>query len=362
MFPRGVTVFAITGHGVETAAKIRNILNEQCINCEVFVSKKYSTQKGVTAIKGKLGERVKQVFSNTDAIVAVMATGITVRTIAPLLKSKMYDPAVVCVDVSGKYVISLLSGHYGGANELTKLVALGLGAIPVITTASDILGKQSIDELARKMHCTIVNPESLVTVNSALVNGKKLAVVMVGNIRVSLDHNEDYTIKTAENMEQAIKIANSFDAGAIISSEPLLKNGLLKHVTFLKPKTIVVGIGSRKDAKTEDIVETVKDALKHVCIPLWRVNRLATVEIKKDSQSMLHAAKSLGLNLEFVSLGELGAFSHVDLSVDSKIVKEKIGVGGVCEQAALITAGKNAKLLLKKTKSKTVTVAVARGE
>jgi len=359
MFPKGIAIFAITRQGVETAVKIRNILNENRIKCQIYTLEKYA-QKDTVPVK-TTKDAIKQVFSNVDGIVAVMATGIIVRTVAPLLKSKLSDPAVVCVDTSGKFSISLLSGHYGGANKLAKLVADGLGAIAVITTASEVLGKQSIDELAKKLHCSILNPKSLVAVNSALVDEKNLVFVLSRNIKISLNQIKEYEIKTANNIEQAIEIVKGFDAGVIVSTETVPKNSL-QNVAFLKPKTVTVGIGSRKVVSEKDIFELVSWALNQLEIPLARVDRLATVDIKRDSESMLKAAKKIGLNLQFISLEDLGKFSHEDLSDDSKLVMEKIGVGGVCEQAALIVAGKKAKLLLKKTKAKGVTVAVAEGE
>lgn len=361
MCSRRVVVFAITRQGVETAIKIQDVLNKHNISCKIRVPKKYA-QNNVTTMEKKLEEAIKDVFNKVDGVVGVMATGIVVRKVAPLLRNKITDPAIVCVDVSGKFAISLVSGHYGGANELTKIIAEGLGAVPVITTASEVMGKQSIDELARILHYEILNPKSLVAVNAALLDDKKLVLVFAGTANTPLDAIKDYEVKTAENVKQAIKIVNSFDAGAIVTGEKPSFDGLLRPVTFLKPKKIVVGIGSRKVVNEDDIVETVKNALKQAKIPLERVDRLATVDIKKDSLSMNRAANKLGRELEFVSISEIGSFRHEDLSPDSKVVKEKIGVGGVCEQAALITAGKKAKLLLKKTKAKDVTVAIAQGE
>jgi cobalt-precorrin 5A hydrolase len=361
MAHRDVAIFAVTRQGVETAAKIRDVLNIKKISCKIFAPQKY-VQKGVIPIAKKLEEAIKEVFNKGDAIVAVMAAGIIVRKVAPLLKNKMSDPPVVCVDTSGRFAISLVSGHYGRANELTKLIADGLGAVPVITTASDVMGKQSVDELARALHCRILNPRSLVAVNSALVNEEELVMVLVGNMKITTDKIEDYEVRTAENTEQATRIVNGFDAGVIIADNEISWDKLTKPVTILKQKTIAVGIGSRKNVAEDDIIEIVNDALKQVDIPLERVDRLATVDIKKDSLYMNKAAERLGLNLEFISIDELRSFEHEDLSPDSELVKKKIGVGGVCERAALITAGKKAKLILKKTKEKGVTVAIAEGE
>jgi len=361
MFSRGIAIVAITKQGVETALRIKEALTKQGLACNVFAPAKYS-QTGVIPLDQKLGEFIKATYNRVDALVAVMATGIIIRAVASLLESKLVDPAVVGVDASGRFVISLLSGHYGGANNLTRLIADGIGATPVITTASDVMGKQSVDELARALHLKIENPESLVAVNSAIVNGEKLVIVMLGDARIPLTRVLGFTIEKASTVEEAAEIVNRYDAGAVITQVSLRRNKFTKPVTFLKPLTIAVGLGARKEVAEDTIVDAVNKALTNANVPLERVNRLATVSIKKDSESMINAAEKLGLKLEFLNIEELRAFKHGDLSPDSEIVKRNIGVGGVCERAALIAAGKNTRLILKKTKLNGVTVAVAEGE
>ena len=135
MFPKGIAVIALTARGVETAAKISAALEKLEIKNNVY-SPEQCVQGWGTPLNTRLSEFVKDIFGKVDAIIAVMATGIIVRAIAPCLKSKLTDPAVVCVDVSGRFAISLLSGHYGGANELTRIIAREIGATPVVTTAS----------------------------------------------------------------------------------------------------------------------------------------------------------------------------------------------------------------------------------
>lgn len=361
MYSKGIVIVTITRRGVETAVKIKDALSNLELTCIVFAPKKYD-QKGVVPLDKKVGEFIKEIYSKVDAIVAVMATGIIVRAVAPCLESKLVDPAVLGVDASGRFVISLLSGHYGGANELTRLIAEGIGATPVITTASDAMGKQSVDELARILHLTIANPESLVAVNSAIVNGEKVVVVLAGNVKVPMDKILAGEIKVVESGEQAAEIVNRFDAGIIITKETIPQAKLMKPVTILKPKRIAVGVGARKNVTENEVIDAVNLALKQTRIPLERVDRLATVDVKKDSPSIINAAKRLGLNLDFISVEVLRAFKHEDLSPDSKLVEQKIGVGGVCERAALIVAGKKTKLILKKTKVNGVTVAIAEGE
>jgi cobalt-precorrin 5A hydrolase len=361
MFSKGIAVVAITKRGVETALRIKEALAKRGLNGNVFAPSRYN-QTGVVALERKIGEFVKETYNKADAIVAVMATGIIIRAVAPLLESKLVDPAVVGVDVSGRFVISLLSGHYGGANELTRLIAKGIGATPVITTASDVMGKQSIDELARVLHLKIINPGSLVAVNSAIVNDEKIVIITLGFVNVPFTRVLGFDVERAETAEVAAEIVNRYYAGAVITQATLPQHRFTKTVTFLKPLTVAVGLGARKEVGEDTIVDAVNAALTKANVPLERVDRLATVSIKKGSEPMKKAAENLGLRLEFLDVETLRALEHGDLSPDSEIVKRNVGVGGVCERAALIAAGKNPRLILKKTKQNGVTVAIAEGE
>ncbi|MBT0158371.1 cobalt-precorrin 5A hydrolase [Candidatus Bathyarchaeota archaeon A05DMB-2] len=361
MYANGIAIVAITRRGVETARRIKTTLASLRIPCTVYAPEKYA-KVGVVPMDKKLDTFIRDIYSTVDAIVAVMAAGIIIRAVAPHLQGKLADPAVLAVDASGRFVISLLAGHYGGANQLTRLIAEGISATPVITTESDVIGKQSVDELARALHLTIVNPESLVAVNAALVDGKRLALVLVDGVKIPDSAAKCYTVEKATNMEQALKIISNYDAGAVITEEVMSPQEFGKPVTLLKPKTITVGLGARKNVTADQVLEAVNAALKRANVPLERVYRLATVDIKKDSSAMIEASEKLRLTLDFVSVDALRAFKHGDLSPDSKLVEEKIGVGGVCERAALITAGEKPRLILKKMKMNGVTVAVAEGE
>lgn len=361
MYERGIAVVALTRRGVETAQRIRRALESAQIKATIYVPPKYS-QTGMVPLEKKLPEVFGNIYSQVDGIVAVMATGIAIRTVAPLLESKLTDPAIVGVDAQGKFVISLLSGHLGGANDLTHIIAAGINAIPVITTASDVMGKQSIEEIAKRLHLRIENPDSLVALNSAIVNGDRIVVVLVGDAKVLPDALAAYETRTAQNGAEAFSILGSFDAGIIITDQPLTITKFTKPFTILKSRKLVVGLGARKESSAESIIQAVDTALEKIHVPLSRVNAFATVDIKRDSQPMLDAVSKLGAPLEFLSVEALRTVTYSDLSPDSAMVQSKIGIGGVCERAALLVAGPNAKLILKKTKLNGVTVAVAMGE
>jgi cobalt-precorrin 5A hydrolase len=361
MYDKGIAVVAITRRGVETALRIQKALDIANVPCTVYAPKKY-TQNGVVALDKKFADFVKEIYSKIDGLVAVMATGITIRAVAPLLESKLTDPAVVGVDAAGKFAISLLSGHLGGANDLAHTIAKGINAIPVITTATDSVGKLSVEEFAKALHLVIQNPDSLVGVNAAIVNGDRLVLVLVGDAKIPPNALAGYDVKLAENGLQALDIVNSYDAGVIITHQPLTITNFVKPFTILKTRQVVVGLGARKDASVDAIIEAVDSALERVHVPLTRVYRFATVDIKRNSQPMLDAVAKLGAPLEFLSVDALRLVTNSELSPDSAMVQDKIGVGGVCERAALLVAGNKAKLILKKTKQNGVTVAIAEGE
>ncbi|MCP8310115.1 MAG: cobalamin biosynthesis protein [Candidatus Methylarchaceae archaeon HK01M] len=360
MFSKGISIVALSRHGVDTAIMIKNTLSEMEFNCKVFAPEKY-TAKGISPMNAKLGDFIKNIFDKVDAIISVTAIGITVRAVAPCVKDKQIDPAVVAVDDLGKFAVSLLSGHLGGSNELTKLIADKIGATAVITTLSDLLGKKCVEELARELHCRINNFEDLLAVNSAIVNEERVVVVLTRGVSNLRGRIKDFKIKVVDDIELAREIINDYYAGIIITEENL--NGESnKPIVILRPKKIVVGIGSRKNIDKEEIIKAITLALDRVKIPLDRVNCLATAEIKKGSLSIIEAAEDLGWPIENINMQKIKTLEHPDLSPPSETVKRKVGVGGVCEQAALIAAGDEASLLLKKTKFvEGVTIAISRG-
>jgi len=357
MYSKGIVIVAITRNGVETALKIRDALTKRNLASNVYAPKKY-VQTGVIPFEEKLEDFIEDTYHNVSAIVAVMATGIIIRAIAPHLEDKLMDPAVVSVDASGKFAISMLSGHYGGANELAMLIAEGISATPVITTASDVLGKQSVEDLARVLHLSIANPESAVQVNTAVGNGERVALVLIGDINISSEQVTGYEIKKAATAEQALAIVNSYEAGIIVTKEALPVAKFVKPVTIMKLQQYTIGLGARNEGTTDQILRAVTAALKTAKVPLENVTSIASVGVTQDLQSMINAALTLGFSLKLISTEALKEFKHPDLSPVSKDKKEN-EITSISERAALIAAGANAHLILKNAQQNGVTVAIA---
>jgi cobalt-precorrin 5A hydrolase len=176
-----------------------------------------------------------KLFDHVDGIIAVMAVGIVVRGIASLIVNKKTDPAVVVVDDLGKYAISLLSGHIGGANRLAKIIAQEIGAIPIITTATELLGRRSVEEIAEEHDLAIVNFESLTPVNSAIVNDLKILVAALRG--VAYPTIEDVDPKFVSDIDQLKQMIKDYDAGIVIAPTVLSLQGLTKPVVILTPKS-----------------------------------------------------------------------------------------------------------------------------
>ena len=147
-------VVSFTGRGSRLNRKIVEILKSRGWDCEGWTREKFAVS-GLNIMEGTLADWTGKNFPEADALIFVGACGIAVRAVAPWVKDKFQDPAVVAADEGGQFVISLLSGHAGGANRLTRELAAALGAVPVITTATDVNGRFAVDVFAAENGCAI---------------------------------------------------------------------------------------------------------------------------------------------------------------------------------------------------------------
>ena len=288
-------------------------------------------------------------FYEYDAIIAVMASGILIRSIAPLVESKVTDPAVINIDDNGKFVISALSGHLGGANELAGKVAGLIDATPVITTSTDVNKKLGIDVLAKDLYLSIDNTKEILHFNKAILEGREISLT------VNPDMNFDYLFDYLNNVTLEINV--SIEYSPKVNTDEI-------HVSFdeheltLKERKIVVGIGCRRGKECRFIYDGLKKSLNDLKISHSRVNLLASAEIKKDEKGILELSEKLNIPVEFVEIDKLKLFESSDVS-KSEFVYSKFGIYGVCEPSALIMAGFDSELIYKKTSYEGVTIAVA---
>jgi cobalt-precorrin 5A hydrolase len=233
LFERGITIVALTKRGVSTSTKIARALEKAQIRYNIYAPESLSSGS-IRTFDGNLGELIGRAFKTVDAIIAVMAVGIVVRSIAPHIANKATDPAVVVVDDLGKYAISLLSGHIRGANRLTKMVAQEIGAIAIITTATELLGRKSVEAIAEEYDLEIVNSESLTPVNSAIVNDRKILFATIGSeVSPEIDAARPKVISSVNELKE---IMEAYDAGIVIASSVVPLESLTRPVALLIPR------------------------------------------------------------------------------------------------------------------------------
>lgn len=288
-------------------------------------------------------------FYEYDAIIAIMASGILIRSIAPLVESKISDPAVLNIDDNGNFVISTLSGHLGGANRLTEKIAGLIDATPVITTSTDVNNKMGIDVMAKDLYLLIDKTEEILFFNKAILDGREISLVV--NPNKDFRYLHDYLNKSTLDISISISHSSKLDMDEI---HVLLD----EHEMTLKERKMVVGIGCRRGKECSKIYHGLKESISDLNIDSSRINCLSSAEIKKDESGILELSDRLDIPINFVDMEKLRLFESNDIQ-KSEFVKSKFGIYGVCEPSALITAGFESELIYKKTSYDGVTIAIA---
>lgn len=328
-----IAIISVTDKGKSLSQKLKNILDKD--STVILTDIYYKNVKKSMPI----------LFDKYDAIIGIMASGILIRSIAPLINSKITDPAILNIDENGKYVISVLSGHMGGANKLTVKIANLINSEAIITTATDVNHKLGIDTLASDLFLEIENPESIVYINKAILNGEKIIIQTNDNFI------EDYISKNTLEINLLIENNNNLKQDEIIV---VCNDSILK----LHKRKVVIGIGCRRNKSSKDILSAIEHSLRDINLPLSRINLLTSAEIKKDEKGLLELSEKLEIPIHFVELDKLKLFKS-DVVQESKFVKSKFGIIGVCEPSALISAGFDSQLIYKKTAYDGVTISIA---
>ena len=290
------------------------------------------------ACRGHLAETMAAVWSEYRAIVGIMATGIVVRTAAPLLRDKYQDPAVVVCDELGRFAISLLSGHLGGANELARRVAALTGGQAVLTTASDVLGRTALDLWCRDLGLIVADKTAFPRVMGRLVDSGVLTV---------------WSRHPLPELPPDLRLAADRGAADLIID---CCAGAGECGVRLLPRSLSVGIGCNRGTPWEDIDRAVAETCRLHALDARSIARLASIELKRDEAGLLAYASRQALAIEFYDSDQLNLVEGVSTSA---AVLKATGAKGVAEPAALLAAGAGSVLLVPKQKFADVTVAVA---
>lgn len=343
-----VAIIAITGNG----ARIGAVLQGGIPRSRLFVIEKHAVGDAHPFSTG-VQPLVDRLWPDYGGFVFIMATGIVVRTIAPLLQAKDRDPAVVVLDDAGRFAVSLLSGHIGGANALAKTCAGLTGSLPVITTATDANGLPSFDMLAKENGWRIDDLSRVKVLNALLLEGKEIAVVDLG------DAVRNYCAGKGL-LSFHVDVDRALESGA--SGQLLVTNRILSlqeksdATLVLRPQDLCLGIGCNRGTSAEEIESVVAANLERLSLSMKSVKCIATAQAKGDEAGLLAFAKRAGIP---VLLFDSGALNGVDApSPPSAHAFAAIGARGVAEPAALL-ASEGGRLLLEKIKDGNVTLAIA---
>ncbi|SHI76488.1 cobalt-precorrin 5A hydrolase [Parasporobacterium paucivorans] len=338
-----ISIISFTKTAARLNKKIRDRMTAEGKQIVSYSKGKNSCEPGIIPVIESVTEWTGEMFESQDAIIFIGACAIAVRSIAPYLVNKSKDPAVLVIDEKGNYVIPILSGHIGGANELAMETASVLGAIPVITTATDLNGKFAVDVFAAKNRLHISDMMCAKEISAAILNGEVVGFAS----ELPVEGRIPPELNMSEHTEYGIRIA--------LNELPVLSEKTLQ----LTPKIVTIGIGCRKDKDPSDIEKALLSFLDSQGIPMHAVERIASIDLKKDEKGILDFAHKYKIPLSFHSAEELGsvrgAFS------ESEFVESVTGVSGVCERAAVL-AGGNCTLMVRKTIINGVTLAAAVGK
>ena len=332
-----IRLLAYSAVGCATAERIAAALRAQGDACRVFAPADYCGAEA-EPLTVRCAEWAKAGFMEADALVFCCAAGIAVRGIAPWVRSKKEDPAVVIVDETGRFSIPILSGHIGGANELALRIAAAIGATPVVTTATDLHALFAVDVFATKNHLRIESLQLAKEVSAALLKGE--AVGFQSDLPVGGDLPKELT-------------AGEAPIGVCVTADP--EKAPWDKTLRLVPMRYAVGMGCRKDKPAEDIERFFLRQLEACGVRPAEVRCLASIDVKKDEKGLLALSKKYAIPFETWSAEALlavpGAFSG------SSFVQSTVGVDCVCERAALCAGAR--RLIRKKTSEEGMTFALA---
>lgn len=350
-------VVAITKHGVAIARQLQSQLPDVDVYYPVKFAHGDEEMRAIHSFEGSVVAQMPALFAAYQGIIGIFSLGAMVRVVAPLLRDKKTDPAIVVIDDRAKHVISVLSGHLGGANELTHRVARMLGAVPVITTASDVGETLAVDLLGREFGWTMASDECVTQVSAAVVNELHVHIIQEAGERNWWRYDKPLPPHLRVFPDMASAQAEPFAAALVITPRLLTKPEEAQWLTngvLYRPKVLVVGVGCNKGTSAEEIEQVIKATLQTAQLSVDSVRNLATIDIKQDEPGLRGVCDKFGWPLHVYSAAVLNT---VALAHPSDTVYRFVGAYGVSEPAARLSAGAT-KWIVEKVKSGNVTVSV----
>ena len=334
----------------EASISMAKTLKQELPESEIFSTIANADCQHIPALQ----EAVPQLFRDSDALIFIGAMGICVRAIAPCIEDKKTDPAVLCVDSTGRYVISVLSGHVGGANGLTQYVAGILGAEPVITTRSDRTGLWALDTLGKKYDWQPIPGENCDMNHLISLFVDRAPTALLLDIRDEGTAQLEHTLPSHVDVFYNFKDIDTGKYRLLLLVTPYLYETSGMQALYYVPKVLHMGMGLARNAGPKNAVITrLMNTLLEANIIPAAIRTISSIEEKKHEEVLKLLADAYELHLYTAS-----QLSQVDVPTPSEVVDKYMGTPSVSEASALLTVG-GGPLILPKQKCENFTVAIA---
>ncbi len=324
-------------------------------------------EQGLDLYEESASQRVSTLFRDGHPLIAIASVGLIVRLIGGCMRSKEIDPPVVAVDEAGRFVVPVLSGHVGGGNALAERLAAHIGAVPVVTTATEALGTLPIDRIAAEAGWRIEDMDAVKAVARCLVNGEPVVVVQecgdtawrqqFGPLPAAIDCFASWEYLARQSGQRQPR---RYQGGILISDRclpPEALQAVAPSWVVCRPPSLVIGVGAEKDVSADELDAAVRETMTRFGFAVDSVTAVATLDRKAAEEGFRRWLAQRGWPVVSYTSEQLAQVQ--DLPNPSDVVAQAVGTPGVCEPAAMLASGTNT-LLVPKQKHQRVTVAVAR--
>jgi len=346
-----VSVLAITKNGIRIGLELKKLSN----SWKIYAPSKFSdNDTQIEWYSEPTSNKIEELFKTSDALVCIFSLGAVIRLVSPYIKDKKTDPAVLVIDDKAKFVISVLSGHIGGANQLTQDIAEKLGGTPVITTAADVNKTIAVDLLGKEFGWEIEDDSTVTKISAFMVNEEEIGVFQDSgnkdwwNKKLPINVIIYSSIKELEKSQ-----AKGF---LIMTDKEIVNEEILKNSVVYRPPTLVVGVGLHGDTTKETIREGLNDCLVKYKLSAKSVAKLVSIKKQQDVQGLIDLGNEMNVPIEYFEKEEL---AQIEIPNPSETVQAFEGTPSVSEAAAIKSSG--GQLIVEKQKfPPNLTIAIAR--
>ena len=346
-----IAVLAITKNGIEMSLGIK----EHFSDFEIFAPIKFSdNSKEIQWYDESTSEKIVKLFKNNDGLICLFSLGAVIRLLSSHIKDKKTDPAVIVIDDNANFVISVLSGHLGGANELSNEIADKIGATPVITTAADVNKTIAVDLVGREFGWRIEDESNVTRISAFMVNKEKIGIFQ------NIGKKEWWKGKLPENItffSNMEDLKNSDCKGhLLITNDQINDEDVMKNSVIYRVPSLVIGIGLHWDTPKETILNGVNETLEKFGLNQNEIARFVSIKKDKDVVGLIELSEEMNVPLEYIDREELATITTPN---PSNTVQAFEGTASVSEAAAMKSS--NGELIVEKQKfPPNLTVAIAR--